>query len=102
MRPSCEYFEAHELIEDVGEYRCEYCGGETNRAINIAASGEDCLRCVECFPPESGWYARCSAPGYLDCTDWQGPYPNAFRAIRDLLATYDIDLDGNSCDMLED
>jgi hypothetical protein len=41
-----------------------------------------------------GWYARLTAPGYLDCTEWQGPYPSVFRAVRDLLRHFEIDLDG--------
>jgi hypothetical protein len=24
--------------------------------------------------PEPGWFHRLSAPGYLDCTDWCGPF----------------------------
>lgn len=35
-------------------------------------------------------FARLSAPGYLDCTEWQGPYPNVFRAARDLCRTFGV------------
>ncbi len=45
-------------------------------------------------PIEAGWYSRLSAPGYMDCTEWQGPYPNAFRALRDVCRTYDVDAHG--------
>ena len=44
----------------------------------------------------AGWYYRLTAPGYLDCTEWSGAFPNAFRALRDCLRSYEIDLAGNS------
>lgn len=28
-----------------------------------------------------GWFARYSAPGYLDCTDWCGPYADKQAAV---------------------
>ena len=31
-----------------------------------------------------GWYGRLSAPGFLDCTDWSGPYRSS-RAAYDAL-----------------
>ena len=34
------------------------------------------------------WFARLSAPGYLDCTDWQGPQPTEDAALYDLWMTY--------------
>jgi len=39
---------------------------------------------------EAGNYARLSAPGYLDCTDWQGPYPRAWMALRAVCEEYDV------------
>ena len=27
-----------------------------------------------------GWYQRLSAPGFLDCTEWSGPYPTENEA----------------------
>ena len=36
----------------------------------------------------TGWFARLSAPGYLDCTEWQGPYETREEAIADLVSTY--------------
>jgi hypothetical protein len=35
-----------------------------------------------------GLYARLAAPGYLDCTDWLGPFENEWRAYAELLETY--------------
>lgn len=31
-----------------------------------------------------GWYSRFSAPGYLDCTDWSGPWPTEGEALAEL------------------
>ena len=53
----------------------------------------------------TGWFARLSAPGYLDCTDWIGPYATEWEAKADLLDTYDVcpecggnlDEDGSTC-----
>jgi hypothetical protein len=28
----------------------------------------------------SGWFCRLSAPGYLDCTEWSGPFKTAKEA----------------------
>lgn len=39
---------------------------------------------------ERGFYARLSAPGYLDCTDWQGPYASETEARTDLASTHDV------------
>lgn len=39
---------------------------------------------------ESGWYSRLSAPGYLDRTDWLGPYTSEARAFIELAETHDI------------
>ena len=35
-----------------------------------------------------GLYARLSAPGYLDCTDWIGPFEHEWKAYAELLGTY--------------
>ena len=39
---------------------------------------------------QSGWWSRLSAPGYLDCTDWQGPYATETEALEDLADTHDV------------
>lgn len=45
-----------------------------------------------------GWFARFSAPGYMDCTDWNGPYDSELHAMRELDEQYgpleDEDLEG--------
>ena len=47
---------------------------------------------------EAGWYGRLSAPGYLDCTDWQGPYTTADEALKDVMDEYEVDGEGNPTD----
>ena len=60
---------------------------------------EEAREYVETEYPEDlteGWYSRLTAPGYMDSTDWLGPFPNLFRAIREVCRLYEVDLDGNS------
>ena len=40
---------------------------------------------------QPGWYGRLSAPGYLDCTDWSGPYQSEEEAEEALNDMYDGD-----------
>ena len=37
---------------------------------------------------EDKYYARLSASGYLDCTDWSGPYDSVEQAAEALLELY--------------
>ena len=37
---------------------------------------------------EDGIFARLSAPGYLDCTDWDGPFDTEEQAVASLLNVY--------------
>ena len=39
---------------------------------------------------EKGWWARLSASGYLDCTDWHGPFPGLEEARNCIVDTYDV------------
>lgn len=39
---------------------------------------------------EVGYYARLSAPGYLDATDWSGPYQTEAEARDGLAEMHDI------------
>jgi hypothetical protein len=71
MIPVAVYFDANDLAE-----------------INKGADEDERLE-------GPGFYARLTAPGYLDCTDWCGPFPSVFRALRDLCSTYEVDLEGN-------
>ena len=42
-----------------------------------------------------GWYARLSAPGYLDCTEWQGPEKTKSAAVAEVCEQYDCDENGD-------
>lgn len=35
-----------------------------------------------------GFYGRLSANGYLDCTDWSGPFETESEAMADLILSY--------------
>ena len=35
-----------------------------------------------------GFYSRLSASGYLDCTDWHGPFPTEEEAMAELISVY--------------
>lgn len=37
---------------------------------------------------QPGFYHRLSANGYMDCTDWSGPFQNVEDAMVDLLSQY--------------
>lgn len=39
----------------------------------------------------AGWFSRLSAPGYMDCTDWSGPYPTRDAAKAALIEMYGDD-----------
>ena len=44
--------------------------------------------------PEAGWYSRLSAPGYLDCTEWAGPFKTGDEALAYCMDLYEVDEDG--------
>lgn len=46
------------------------------------------LLSVECV---KGWFARLSAPGYMDCTEWCGPFPSEDAALAHLEEMYGED-----------
>lgn len=60
MQPHVEYFDEDEIEmgEDAG-------GGPLS-------------------PCPAGWYARLSAPGYMDCTEWDGPHETQYLAMEAL------------------
>lgn len=67
------------LTPSAAELR-QYLEGEPR----VSASGDvDCER-------HEGFYARFSAPGYLDRTDWVGPEKTAKAALKSLAETHDV------------
>ena len=43
---------------------------------------------LDCGIEEVGWYCRLSAPGYMDCTEWSGPFETELEAILNLYEMY--------------
>lgn len=43
----------------------------------------------------SGWYARLSADGYLDCTEWEGPFDSEREALECIKEQFDVDDNGD-------
>ena len=39
----------------------------------------------------NGWFHRLSAPGYMDCTEWSGPYESEAAAMEALDEMYPDD-----------
>ena len=74
MKPETSYFTADEAAEWQSE---AFDGGEYDR-------------------PEAGWYGRLSASGYLDCTDWSGPFATHTEALAHVLYFYEVDENGDS------
>ena len=46
----------------------------------------------------SGWWSRLSASGYLDCTEWSGPFRSEDEALDACKAFYEVDDDGDADD----
>jgi hypothetical protein len=45
-----------------------------------------------------GWFCRLDAPGYMDCTDWSGPYDTkdeAIEALEDMYPEEDEDIEAS-------
>jgi len=64
-------------------YEDEFCEARTIPAEYFSSSPE--YTEVE---TESGFCSRLSMPGYLDCTDWHGPFATEAEALRALLESY--------------
>lgn len=65
MVPEVTYFDATEAAEITGD----------------ASEGPGC-------------FARLSAPGYLDCTEWSGPFDQYWKALRYVCELYEVDAHG--------
>jgi hypothetical protein len=50
---------------------------------------------IEGVEHHEGWYARLSAPGYLDCTSWNGPHATRDAALASLLEHFECDEEGD-------
>lgn len=71
MKPTADYFTRAEAIE----YACP--------------SAQDTEQYT------AGWYGRLSASGYLDCTDWSGPFASYEEALAHVMDLYEVDENGD-------
>jgi len=69
MKPEVRFFSEEEAREEMGTYPWQLSKYE-------------------------GWYSRLSAPGYLDATDWRGPYDTQENALVELMDWYEVDENG--------
>lgn len=76
MQPTADYFSADEARE--------YTQWEGMSEIDI-----------EDHDPGAGWYGYLSAPGYLDRTDYMGPFDAADEAIKAVMEFYEVDENGD-------
>jgi len=72
----------------------------TNEILELLNEETDPLHCLTdlgqakeagIYEVKEGWFARLSAPGYLDCTDWDGPFKTEQEAKEYLIDIYGDD-----------
>lgn len=68
--------------------------------IVTEANGETYVQPADCYSEDDAnttetitgkWWARLSAPGYMDATEWSGPFDTRAEAAADLASQYDVD-----------
>lgn len=86
--------------EHTTKWLLERPNGESELLHDIHDATDDILGDTEIGNGESytitrqhGWFARLSAPGYLDCTDWAGPFSTEEEARDHIADTYEVDPD---------
>lgn len=97
MVPAIEHGEFIRMEDATGETRLFPADClDVAELLHLARKGDVTLAV------ERGFFARLSAPGYMDATDWQGPYATEAAAMADLCETYDVDEDGEDVDEDDD
>lgn len=91
MVPVAEHFAAYHVETNAGTEIVpeDVCGaivdvddeGETGQLAQYCEGSR-----IESVERKVGWYARLSAPGYLDCTGWDGPHATADEALAIAIA----------------
>jgi len=66
--------------------------------VGSEPSLQDFTAYTDCGKPASfekieGWFARLSAPGYLDSTDWSGPFETEKEARKHVEDFHEVDAD---------
>lgn len=69
-------------------YEC----GRYQQAFGLYLSGRESIFSIT---KKKGWFARLSASGYMDATDYIGPYDTENEALNELLRLYDVDENGD-------
>lgn len=66
--------------------------GDVSKELRKHYAGND-LEVVCIAPIEGKWWCRLSAPGYLDATDWSGPFDTLKEAKKEIEDNFEIDPD---------
>ncbi len=70
----------------------EFCHIEDPHGETTILPLDSCGGWVGCTKTyHTGWYCRLSAPGYLDSTEWSGPFESEEEAMASLVDTFDLD-----------
>jgi hypothetical protein len=100
MVPGAEYQVAYKVETNIGTetvFEC-VCG-----EIEIE-DGEPCDDTLEAYiegkkvysvERVEGWFANLSANGYMDQTDYMGPYDSAEEALKEVMDFYEVDENGD-------
>lgn len=79
---------------DYDEFAEEYEGDDLDGDYLDAAFTEiaDCCENTACYSIEqiTGYSSRLSAPGYMDCTEWLGPFDSAGEARRAVVDDFEL------------
>jgi hypothetical protein len=100
MKPVAEHFAAYHVETNCGtEIIPEDCCGKapdeltSNLYTDFFADYIEGSH-VESYDRHEGWYARLSAPGYLDATEWHGPFDTEAEALASVKEMFDVDDNG--------
>lgn len=85
MKPVTQYFSHEEAVETTIIHSDLPDQEREDRLLEIEQDQESL----------AGWYGRLSAPGYLDATDWDGPYESDEEALRATMELFECDINGD-------
>jgi hypothetical protein len=106
MQPIADYFAAYRVETDAGT---ELVPESACGRLSLADDGRysDTVDALTPYLENNrisnverveGYFSRLSAPGYLDCTDWLGPYETEQAALDAVKDMYDCDDNGDDAD----
>lgn len=84
MTPEVAYFNAAQTTDGPRGITVYPDGGAPDEGATDAEGDEVWER-----SEAPGFYARLSASGYMDCTNWSGPFASVEEAEANLVETYD-------------